>query len=133
LLVNNPTYIVGAQLPGVPLHKWQAGVDQTIGNGIDAKYTQYYVGQNNSKNTTSYNYGELTVGVPFSHWRFNVVVSNVFNQYVQWNGLIGNGVPLALNQYATAAQYAPLVGAGATESYGLPSRQIFVNFTFFQH
>jgi hypothetical protein len=62
--------------------------------------------------------------------RFNVAISNLWNQYVQWNGLIGAGLPLALNQYATPGQYAPYIGAGATEAYGLPPRQIYFAYTF---
>jgi outer membrane receptor for ferrienterochelin and colicin len=130
LLENNPTYIVGSQLPGVPAHKWQVAADATVGRNIDLRYTQYYVGVNNPKNTTAYNYGELSASIPFGEGRFNVSVWNVFNQYVQWNGLIGEGVPLALNKYATAADYAPYIGAGATEGYGLPARQIYASYTF---
>jgi outer membrane receptor protein involved in Fe transport len=129
LLENNPTYIIGSQLPGVPAHKWQVAADATLGRNIDLRYTQYYVGVNNPKNTTAYNYGELSASIPFGEGRFNVAVSNVFNQFAQWNGLIGDGVPLALNKYATAADYAPFIGAGATESYGIPARQIYVSYT----
>jgi outer membrane receptor protein involved in Fe transport len=130
LLENNPTYIIGAQLPGVPAHKWQVAADQTFGKNIDVRYTQYYVGVNNPKNTTAYNYGELSASMPFGPGRFNVAVSNVFNQFTQWNGLIGEGVPLALNQYANAGAYAPYIGAGATEGFGLPPRQIYFSYTF---
>jgi hypothetical protein len=130
LLENNPTYIIGAQLPGVPVHKWQVSADGTVGNNIDLRLTQYYVGVNNSKNTTAYNYGELSASAPFGPGRFNVGIWNVWNQYAQWNGLIGYGVPLALNRYATPAEYAPYIGAGATESYGIPPRQIYFSYTF---
>jgi hypothetical protein len=130
LLQNNPTYIIGAQLPGVPAHKWQIAADATVGKNIDLRLTQYYVGSNNSKNIPSYNYGEFTASFPWGAGRFNVAVTNLWNQYVQWNGLIGYGVPLAMNQYATAAQYARYIGANATESYGLPPRQIYFAYTF---
>ncbi|MBV9700519.1 MAG: TonB-dependent receptor [Candidatus Eremiobacteraeota bacterium] len=130
LLQNNPTYIIGAQLPGVPAHKWMVAGDVTVGRDFDLRLTQYYVGANNSKNIGAYNYGELSANFPWGTGRFNVAVTNLWNQYVQWNGLIGYGLPLALNHYATAAQYAPFVGAGATESYGLPPRQIYFAYTF---
>ncbi|MBV8153473.1 MAG: TonB-dependent receptor [Candidatus Eremiobacteraeota bacterium] len=130
LLQNNPTYILGAQLPGVPAHKWQVSADGQVGRGVDLRLTQYYVGLNNPKNTTAYNYGEFTASAPVPGGRFNVSITNVWNQYFQWNGLIGYGVPLALNNYATKAQYAPYVGAGATESYGIPPRQIYFAYTY---
>lgn len=130
LLQNNPTYIVGAQLPGVPAHKWQVSADVTVGRNVDLRLTQYYVGANNSKNIGAYNYGELSANVPWGSGRFNVAVTNLWNQYAQWNGLIGYGLPLAMNHYATAAQYAPFIGAGATESYGIPPRQIYFAYTF---
>jgi outer membrane receptor for ferrienterochelin and colicin len=134
LLQNNPTYIIGAQLPGVPVHKWQVSADYTFGRTVDVRLTQYYVGTNNPKNIPAYNYGEASVNFPWGAGRFNVAVTNLWNQYVQWNGLIGYGVPLALNSYATASQYAPYIGAGATESYGLPPRQIYFAYTFqFNH
>jgi hypothetical protein len=44
--------------------------------------------------------------------------------------LIGHGYPLPLNQYASAAQYKPLIGTSATELFGLPYRQLFVSYTF---
>jgi outer membrane receptor protein involved in Fe transport len=130
LLQNNPTYIIGAQLPAVPVHKWQISADVTVARNVDLRLTQYYVGTNNSKNVGSYNYGEFSANVPWGTGRFNVAVTNLWNQYAVWNGLIGAGVPLALNRYATQGQYAPYIGAGATEAYGLPPRQIYFAYTF---
>src|SRR5579885_1782323 len=130
VLQNNPTLIIGSQLPGVPLHKGQLGADYVFDNGVDVRLMQYYVGVNNAKNSHAYNYGDLEINVPVRKYGdFNVVVGNVFNQYQQYNGLIGHGVPLPLNQYASPAQYAPLIGASATELYGLPPRQIFFTYT----
>jgi len=129
LLQNNKTYIVGSQLPGVPMHKWQLSVDQTFGKNIDVRLTQYYLGNNNPKNSPAYNYGDLTVLVPVKTGSFNLAVNNVFNQHVQYLGLLGHGVPLALNSFASPSDYAPLVGAGATELYGLPPRQVYFSYT----
>lgn len=129
LLEDNPAYIIGAQLPGVPAHKWQVAADGTIGK-VDVRVTQYYVGINNPKNTTAYNYGELTANFPFATSRVNVSVTNLWNQYAQWNGLIGEGVVLPLNKYATPSEYLPYIGAGATESFGVPPRQIYFAYTF---
>jgi outer membrane receptor for ferrienterochelin and colicin len=130
-LENNLVLIVGSQLPGVPLHKASAALDYTFGDNIDVRVQQYWVSANNSKNSPAYNYGDLTVGVPLlQNGTLNIAVSNAFNQFVQYNGLIGHGVPLALNQYATATNYQPLIGAAATELYGLPYRQIFFGYTY---
>jgi len=130
-LQNNLTLIVGSQLPGVPLHKAQAALDWTVGNNIDLRLTQYYVSANNSKNRGSYDYGDFQVNVPLSTVSsVNFAVSNVFSQFTGYNGQIGQGQTLPLNQYATAANYTPLIGTSATELFGLPPRQFFVSYTY---
>ena len=130
-LQNNLNLIVGAQLPGVPLHKAQASLDVTVGRGVDLRYTHYYVSSNNSKDQPAYNYGDFVLNVPLGRVSsVNVAVSNVFNQFTGYNGQIGHGVPLPLNQYATAGNYAPLIGTSATELFGLPYRQLFVSYTY---
>ncbi|MEO6990951.1 MAG: TonB-dependent receptor [Candidatus Baltobacteraceae bacterium] len=130
LLQNNPILIPGSQLPGVPLHKEQIAADATFGRGIDLRLTQYFVAANNSKNIDAYNYGDVSLNVPAGPGAFNVAVNNVFNQYVQYVGLIGEGRPLPLNQYASAGQYVPYIGTGATEAYGLPFRSVFFTYSF---
>lgn len=129
LLRNNLTLIQNAQLPGVPLHKAQIAADATFGKNIDLRLTQYFVSANNAKNNEAYNYDDASLNVPVGHGSFNIAVQNLFNQFIQYNGLIGHGRPLPLNQYATAANYTPLIGSNATELYGLPYRQIYLNFT----
>ncbi|HEV2878466.1 MAG TPA: TonB-dependent receptor, partial [Candidatus Eremiobacteraceae bacterium] len=143
VLQNNLTYIIGAQLPAVPLHKGQVALDYTFpGNNIDVRLQQSWVAANNSKNLTAYNYGDLVITAPIAkNGRVNIGVNNVWNQYAFYNGLIGNGVPLALNQYATPANYgnplagsgAALLGAQATEEFGLPYRAFFMSYTFRAH
>ena len=130
-LQNNLILIVGAQLPGVPLHKAQVALDAIVGRNIDLRLTQYYVSGNNSKNSVAYNYGDFTANVPVgSASSVNFAVSNVFNQYTGYNGQIGHGVPLALNQYATPSNYTPLIGTAATELFGLPNQQFFVSYSY---
>ncbi len=129
-LQNNLTLILDSQLPGVPLHKADAAIDYTFDSGLNVRLQQYWVAVNNAKNSPAYNYGVLTGAIPVGkNGRFNVSVMNVFNQFNQYEGLIGEGVPLPLNQYATAANYAPLVGTSATELYGIPPRQIYFGYT----
>ena len=133
-LQNNLVLIVGSQLPGVPLHKGSLAVDGTFGRNIDVRLEQNWVAANNSKNSPAYNYGNLLINVPYSNrGSFSLGVNNVFNQFTQYNGLIGHGYPLPLNQFATHGQYQPLIGTSATELYGLPYRQLFVSYNFHFH
>jgi outer membrane receptor for ferrienterochelin and colicin len=131
-LQNNLFVIPGSQLPGVPLHKGSFAADVAIGRNIDARLEQTWIAANNSKNSGAYNYGDFTLNIPVHNDRDSLAlaVNNVFNQYTGFTGLIGHGYPLPLNQYATSGQYAPLIGAGATELFGLPCRQLFVSYTF---
>jgi hypothetical protein len=142
ILQNNLTYVLGAQLPAVPLHKGQVALDYTFPHGIDLRIQQTFVASNNAKNLTAYNYGDLTLTAPVAKvGTVNVGVSNLWNQYAFYNGFIGHGVPLALNQYAAPANYgnpaagvgAALLGTQATEEFGLPYRQLFISYTFHAH
>ena len=141
ILQSNLTYIVGAQLPGVPLHKGQVALDYTFPQGIDVHLQQNFVAQNNSKNSSAYNYGEFVVTAPIARTgTVNIGLNNVWNQGAFYNGLIGHGVPLALNQYATPSSYSPtgdtlgrLIGAQNTELFGLPFRTFFMSYTFHAH
>jgi hypothetical protein len=129
-LQSNLTDIVGSQLPSLPLHTLTATLDHNFGRGIDARYTLHTVSVNNTKSLPAYNFSDLSVSAPVSSGTFAVSVSNLFSQYANIEGLRYQGVPLPLNQYATAADYAPYTGANATEWFGLPYRMIFVNYTF---
>jgi len=129
-LQSNLTDIVGSQLPSLPLHTLTATLDHNFGRGIDARYTLHTVSVNNTKSLPAYNFSDLSVSAPVSSGTFAVSVSNLFSQYANIEGLRYQGVPLPLNQYATASDYAPYTGANATEWFGLPYRMIFVNYTF---
>jgi hypothetical protein len=62
-----------------------------------------------------------------------ITITNLFNQNAFIEGLRGEGTPLALNAYATAASYAPLIGTSATEEFGLPYRQILFTYNLQLH
>ncbi len=130
-LQSNLTDIVGSQLPSLPLHTLTATLDHNFGRGIDARYTIHTVSVNNTKSlpacTTS---ATPSASMPVSQGTFEITVSNLFSQYANIEGLRYQGVPLPLNQYATASDYAPYTGANATEWFGLPYRMIFLNYTF---
>ena len=128
LLQSNLTDIIDSQIKGVPLHTANVALDGSIGS-VDARYTLYTVSNNNTKNLPAYDYSNLQLSMPLaSHGTLTVTVSNLFNQWANIAGLIGEGVPAPLNGYATANSYTPLIGTAATEQFGLPYRQIYVNY-----
>jgi outer membrane receptor for ferrienterochelin and colicin len=128
VLRSNPTYIVGAQLPHVPLQTSTVALDGLVGRGLEARYTLHGVGANNTKNLPAYNYSELTLAQRIGHSAITASVFNLFNQDASDVGLENLGVPLALNAFAAASAYAPYVGAAATEQFGLPSRMLSVTY-----
>jgi hypothetical protein len=128
LLRANLTLIEGGQLPRLPLHTLSVALDQTFGHGIDLRYTLYTVSANNPKSLPAYDYSNVRINVPAGPGLFSVAVANLFNQYANILGLQYEGVPLALNSYATAASYAPYTGASATERFGLPYRSVYFNY-----
>jgi outer membrane receptor protein involved in Fe transport len=128
-LQNNKTYILGSQIPRFPLHTFSASLDRLVGS-VDFRYTFHGVSANNTKALPAYNYSDLSAIIPAGPGSFAVSISNLFNQYADNRGLRYQGVPLALNAYAGAADYAPVTGSSATEQFGLPFRQIFFSYTW---
>jgi outer membrane receptor for ferrienterochelin and colicin len=124
---NNLTSIQGSQLPRLPLHTFLFAADQTIKN-VDIRYTLHTVSANNTKAMLPYNFSELRVASPLGPGRISAGITNLFNQAATIEGLRYEGVPLAMNSYATAADYAQYTGANATEKFGLPYRAIFLNY-----
>jgi len=55
-------------------------------------------------------------------------VQNVFNQWSSIAGLRYEGVPLPLNNNASPSDYAPYIGANATERFGLPYRTVYFSY-----
>jgi hypothetical protein len=133
LLQANVTLIPGAQLAHLALHTFVGGLDQVLGQAVDLRYTIHTFSAGNTKSLPAYDYSDLRASVPLGHGLVCVTVSNLFNQWASIQGLRGEGVPLALNAYATPANYAPLVGNAAPEQFGLPYRAIFFNYALFTH
>jgi len=129
LLQANLTMILNGQIPRLPLHTLSASLDHLFGAGIDARYTIHTVSVNNTKSLPAYNYSELAASAPLGRGKLSATVSNLFNQNAFIDGLRYAGVPLPLNQYATAASYAQYTGANATELFGLPYRSVFFNYS----
>jgi outer membrane receptor protein involved in Fe transport len=129
VLQNNLTYIVGSQLPHVPLQTFGTSIDALVAPGFEARYTVHAISANNTKDLPAYNYSELAITHSIGTGRLTVSIFNVFNQYASDVGLENLGVPLALNSYAPASAYAPYIGSAATEQFGLPSRMLDINYT----
>ena len=127
-LQNNPTSVIGAQVPYLPLHTLNFAVDREIAPRVDLRYTLHAVSDNNNKHSGGYNYSELRGSVLVGHGTLSANVFNLFDQDAFIAGYLGEGVPLALNAYATKASYAPYLGAGATERFGLPYRSFFFSY-----
>ncbi len=127
LLEQNPTLIVGSQLqnPNVPLHKLNAALDQTIGE-VEVRYGYHWISGGNTKHLPAYDFSDLLVAVAHGNSVLSVSVGNLFNQDASIQGLRYEGVPFALNQYAT--DYSKF-GPAATEQFGLPYRTVQFNYT----
>jgi hypothetical protein len=127
LLQANLALVPGAQLPHLPLHTLDASVDRLVGRAFDLRYTFHWISSNNTKGQPAYTYSALRLSSPLKNGTLSVGVDNLFNQNAFVEGLLSQGVPLALNQYASASAYGPL-GTAATERFGLPSRRVFVSY-----
>ncbi len=126
LLQNNLTYVIGSQLPHLPLHTFSAAADYTFVNGVDARYMLYTVSAGNTKSLPAYDYSDLSLSAPVGRGaKLTAMVQNLFNQWGSIAGLRYEGVPLALNSYAAPSAYAPYTGADATEQFGLPYRSVY--------
>lgn len=126
-LQSNYSYIVGAQLPRLPLHTATLAYDRRIG-ALDARYVLHWVSINNTKALPAYDFSDLSFAAEATDAvHVTVSINNLFNQYASIAGLQYEGIPLPLNGYAPASAYAPYTGASATERFGLPSRSLYVN------
>ncbi|MFY9885412.1 MAG: TonB-dependent receptor [Candidatus Cybelea sp.] len=128
LLDANTTLIPFAQLARVPLHTANVSADYTFKNGLDLRYTLYTVSAGNTKSLPAYDYSDFNAALPIGKGVLTATVLNLFNQWGNIAGLIGEGIPLPLNQYATSSKYTPYIGAAATEQFGLPFRTIYFSY-----
>jgi hypothetical protein len=133
LLQANKTLILGGQLPRLPLHTLDLALDHTFPGGIDLRYTFHTVSANNTKALPPYDYSDFAVTYRTGNGKFALAAGNLFNQYADSRGLRYEGVALPLNGYATASDYAPVVGAASTERFGLPPRTLFFSYTAALH
>jgi outer membrane receptor protein involved in Fe transport len=130
LLEANTALIPFSQLARLPLHSANIAADYTIGNKLDLRYTLYTVSAGNTKNLPAYNYSDVTAAYPIGNGVLTATVENLFNQYASIAGLVGDGLPLPLNQYAKPSAYTPYIGAASTEWFGLPFRSIYFSYQY---
>ncbi len=128
LIQANTTLIPGAQLARVPLHTANVAADYTFNRGLDLRYALYWVSAGNTKSLPAYDYSVFTAAYPVRNGVLTGTVFNVWNQWASIAGLVGDGVPLPLNQYATQSRYEPYIGTAATEQFGLPFRSIYFSY-----
>jgi hypothetical protein len=127
---HNLTDVQDSQLPRIPLHTLNFSADTLARPGIDVRYTLHVVGDNNTKRIAGYNYSDLRISAGnVGPGTFSVAVTNLFQQNAFIEGYLNEGEALALNQYATRADYAPYTGSGETELFGLPYRSIYFTYS----
>ncbi|HEV2908629.1 MAG TPA: hypothetical protein VGX02_05080, partial [Candidatus Eremiobacteraceae bacterium] len=108
--------------------------DYSFGKGLEARSETYFVSFNNPKNLPAYNYTNLILSANTGQRGvLTAIVNNLFEQNAFSQGLIGNGYPHALNQYASPSDYTPLIGAAATEEFGLTSRTLELIYSYKLH
>jgi hypothetical protein len=129
LLQKNLNYIPGAQLPRVPLQTFTVAFDASLTRRLEARFDVNTVSGDNTKALPAYNYSDVTLTSAVGSGKLSLSISNVFNQWSDNFSLENLGVPLALNQYATASSYTAQIGKSATELLGLQPRMLFVNYT----
>ena len=100
MLQNNLNLIPGSQLLGVRLHTYSVALDYVTSKNYEARIIDYWTAQNNAQSRPAFSWANLLLSAPVGPGSFNINSYNVFQQNVDIRGLIGEGVPQALNRYA---------------------------------
>ena len=129
LLQKNLTYVPDAQFPHVPLQTFTVALDALLTRTLEARIDFNTVSADNTKALPAYDYSDIALAAPIGPGKLSVAVTNLFNQWSNNFSLENSGVPLALNTYATPANYAPQIGQSATEQFALQPRMVFLNYT----
>jgi outer membrane receptor for ferrienterochelin and colicin len=128
LLQKNLTYVPDAQFPHVPLQTFTLALDALLTRTLEARIDFNTVSGDNTKALPAYDYSDIALSAPVGPGKLSFAVTNLFNQWSNNFSLENSGVPLALNQYATASSYLPEIGKSATEQLALQPRMLFVNY-----
>ena len=127
--------IIGAQtfIPDsgqeIPLHSASLALDARDKSGFTGRLTGYYTGPGNQSGLPGFVRTDLSIGKSLSRFgSFTAYVYNLFNYAAYFDNQNGAGIPLALNSYATASDYAPYFGAATQNRFGIGART--VTFTY---
>ncbi len=129
-LQSNLAIVPGAQLPNVPLQTASLGLNYETPGGFNAHVIGHYFASNNSRNAPAYWVYNANMGVPIGNGTLNFAVQNLFN--LDGTSILDlcGGVPLALNQYATAVDYQPCIGPASPSAFaGAGGRRLIVTYS----
>ncbi|GAC1544219.1 MAG: hypothetical protein NVS3B16_11800 [Vulcanimicrobiaceae bacterium] len=123
--------IIGAQtfIPDsgqqIPLHSASLALDARDRSGLQGRMTGYYTGAGNQNGLPGFIRTDLSVNKSFSRFgSLTAYVYNLFNYAAYFDNQVGAGIPLPLNAFATAADYAPYFGAGTQNRFGIGARTL---------
>ena len=134
ILSNNVTLINGTQQAGIPLHQANISVDLQQA-GFEFRLDNYWVDANNPIDRPGYITSNFFITHPMENNRLLLSLggTNIFNQAVQYYGLIGEGQPVAVNSFAPSAPFTGigqnLAGISSNERYGLQPAQLVFTLT----
>ncbi len=121
ILLNNPTVVNGAQLPGIPLHQASLSLDVAPAPW-EFRIDNYYVGSNNPLNRPAYWHSNAFLSRSFGKDSLLTLGgTNIFNSAVQTYGLIGLGTAAITNPISQ-------VSPAPSEEFGLAPAQLTLTF-----
>ncbi len=122
LLAFNSTQILGSQLPSVPLHQYNLGLNYEFIRNANFHIAYHHVSDNNTKNLPPYGYADALVAAPAGPGRLAIAVNNLFNSNAYYEGFVNLGVPQATNSFANGTPRS-------SERFGLPNRTVTFTYT----
>jgi hypothetical protein len=127
--------VIGAQtfIPDsgqqIPLHSASLALDARDRAGLQGRLTSFYTGPGNQNGLPGFIRTDLSVNKALSRFgSITAYVYNLFNYAAYFDNQVGTGIPLPLNAYASAGDYAPYFGAGTQNRFGIGART--VTFTY---
>lgn len=119
-LVPRSVVLTGAQLPGIPLHRWSLVADyRRPAGGPEAILTLQHVGENNPNHLPAYTLLGAGLSLPTAHGNLVLSAYNLANRFAAPFASAANAVPLATNAGRPFALLA----------YPLPARRITVAYS----
>jgi outer membrane receptor protein involved in Fe transport len=124
ILVNNPTVVNGAQLPGIPLHTANIALDVAPGPW-EFRIEDHYIGNNNPLSRPAYWYTNAFLSHSFGkNTLLTLGGTNIFNNAVSYYGYIGLGTTPMVNPVAALAGMT----ANPSEEFGIAPATLTLTF-----